>query len=281
MGIIKNSFLVNKFADAIWMMKPDRLRTLSTFLLSRINNPEELSKSLNSLQLSEKKDSNIEVQVVGKTAILNIEGMLVPKCSWLDSMCGMTSTLELCMKFNELSEDSRIDKIINYFDSPGGEVTAIMEFAEAVYNSKKEVVTFTDTEMCSAAYYIGAASSKIVCLPSANIGSLGVYATLAKVEQPINKAENAGSVSNKVTVTFIQAGSNKLFGNPLVEITPEEKEYFQSRVNSNYERMVSNIAKYRGVSIDEVKQTEGSHYEAVDSPKWMYDTLANYQELFN
>ena len=270
-----NSFLMSKFTEAVWMLKPERLRIISNVLSSRFN---DIDKSLNLLQLQDKKESTVKVERVGSTAILNIEGIMVPKCSWIDAMCGMTSTLELSMMFNELEDDNKVSDIVLYFDSPGGECTAIMEFAESVRNCSKHVTTFTDTEMCSAAFAVGSAADKIICMPTSTIGSIGTYIGLAKYESFTEPASE--SIGNKLNFVFLQAGNNKLFGNPHIAITEEEKSYFQSKVDSNYERFTKSVARYRNVSVEEVINTEGSHYEAIDAPEWMYDVLADYRELF-
>lgn len=277
MEIIKNSFLINKFSDAVWFIKPERLRTMSSFLLGRVNDPEKMDKSLALLQLEDKKKSAINIQREGSTAVLNIEGVMVPKCSWLDSMCGFISTLELNMKFNELLEDNSVREIILYFDSPGGETTAVMEFAETVYSARNEKVikTFTDTCMCSAAYFVGSASSEIICTPSAVIGSIGVYISLVKY---IGNELTDGD-GDKFQVHYIQAGDNKLFGNQFTELTETEKNYFQTAVDKMYDKFVSHVAKYRGVDKQIVIDTQGSHYDAADAPEWMVDTLADYKHL--
>ena len=284
METFKNSFILNKFSEAIWLMRPDRLDNMIKFLLHRMNDSEEITKSLNLLQMEDKKNSLINVQMSGSTAILNIEGVMVPKCSWIDSICGFVSTLELNMKFQELVEDPMVSKIVNYFDTPGGETTAIMEFAESVYSArnKKEIVTFTDADMCSAGYWVGSSSSKVVCTPSSTIGSIGVYIGLFKYEGKslTNGAYADGVPGDKINVTFIQAGDNKLFGSPYIEISEAEKTYFQEKVDRNYNTFVSSVSRNRGVSEEEVKNTKASYYDAANAPEWMYDILADYNYLF-
>lgn len=271
-NLVKNSFIINKFSEAVWLMKPDRLKTMSDFIVNRINDFDELYKSLNLVQLQEKPSSLIDIQYEGSTAILNIEGVMVPKCSYIDSICGYVSTLEINRAFDDLVDDSRVERIILYFDSPGGEATAIGEFAEVVYEARneKEIITFTDTDMDSAAYWVGSAASKIVALPSADIGSIGVYMGIIKFK------ENSFS-----EVIFMQAGDNKLFGSPYTGISDKEKAYFQEKVDNTYSKFVSAVSKYRNVSEEDVKKTQGSYYNAADAPEWMYDVLANYNYLFN
>ena len=261
---IGNSFLLQHFLNTVWVIHPERLKTMTEFLLKKAS---DINGSLNLLQFEDKGTEESIVQRNGSTAILNIEGVLVSKASWLDTICGFTSTLALHNQFNELVEDPKIKRIVLYLDSPGGESTGIPEFAESIFQArnKKEIVAFTDVFMCSAAYWIGSAAEQLIVTPSSIIGSIGVYYSVLK-----EKAEKAF-----YDVHIIQAGKNKLFGSEEIAISDEEIAYFQERVNSNYELFTNAVAKYRNVSQEEVKKTEGSWYDSIDAPKWMYNELGN------
>ena len=258
-------------------MRPDRLETMTNVLLNKFNNIEEYNKSLNLTQLKDKDENVASVRREGTTAILQIEGVMVPKCSWLDSMCGFVSTIDLNNKFNELIEDNSVDRIINYFDTPGGEVTGILEFAETVFQArnKKEIITYTDTDMCSAGYWVGSASSKLVTTPSSCIGSIGTYLGILKYETTTDP-----HTGDQYKMHFFQAGDNKLFGSPYTDITEQEKAYLQDIVNLNQDKFNEAVSRYRGVSEQQVIDTQASHYQAADAPSWLYDVLADINYLF-
>ena len=262
---IGKSFLIQHFMDTLWMIRPDSLRNMTEVLLKKAS--EGYGGSFDLLQAEPKADKAGLVQRVGSVAILNVEGVMVPKASWLDSLCGFISTIELHNQFNILVNDPSVQRIVLYFDSPGGSSTAIFEFAESVFNARsiKEIVSFTDTCMCSAAAAVGFAADQVVATPSATIGSIGTYITLIK-----DKPE-----SQDYDIHFIQAGDNKLFGSPSVPLSNDEVSFFKDMVDKHYELFTSNIAKFRNVTQDEVKATKASFYGASEAPEWMYDALAD------
>ncbi len=264
MSNVGNSFLVQHFTDTVWMIHPEKLKTMTELLLKKVMDDGSLALLQANKPEGEKTDV---VQRKGSTAILNIEGVMVPKASWLDAMCGFTSTIGLHHEFNGLVEDPSVDRIINYFDTPGGSTTGIEEFAQSVFEARKvkEVISFTDVDMCSAGFYVGSAAEHIVATPSSDVGSVGVYASIIK-----EKTEG-----RDFDVHIFQAGANKLFGSPETPLTEAEKEYFQAKVDGAYETMTADIAKYMNASQEQVKETEASFYSASAAPDWMNIILGN------
>ena len=262
---IGNSFLIQHFMNSVWLIHPEKLKTMSEVIVKKVS--EDFDGSLNLLQIEPKERRPSNVQRFGQTAVLNIEGTLVPKCSWLDSMCGFVSTLSLHTQFNELVEDRTVERIVLYFDSPGGVGIGIPEFAQSIYDARgvKEVVSFTDVYMCSAAYWLGSAAENLIATPSAIIGSIGTYISLIK--------ERADKQSYDVHI--VQAGDNKLFGNPQTPLTEEEINYFQEKVNQNYETFTDSVAQFRNTTQEAVKDTKAGYYASADAPEWMYTELGD------
>jgi len=263
----KKSYILNYFNDSVWLIRPQRLQLISNVLLNRFND----SELLNLVQLEPKEHKINFIQRHNNIGILNIEGVLIPKASWLDTFCGFVSTLELKTQFLSLLNDKSVDKIVLYIDSPGGVSTGILEFAETIYQNRniKEIISFTDVDMCSAAYWIGSAALKIVVSPSSEIGSIGSYIALIKEK----------AVSRDFDVYYIQAGDNKTFGNPDIPITESERAYFQLKVDQNNNDFVNAISKYRNIDIQTIKDTKASYYTSNVAPTWMYDELADVEYI--
>lgn len=270
--VIGNSFLIQHFMNSVWLIHPEKLKTMTEVLVKKAT--EDMDGSLNLLKLEPKEQKPAYVQRVGRIAVLNIEGVLVPKASWLDTLCGFVSTIELQNQFETLVADPTIERIVIYLDSPGGISIAIPEFANAIYEarSEKEIVAFTDYYMCSAAYWLGAAAEQLVVTPSSIIGSIGTYISLIK-EKP---------ETNEYDIHIIQAGENKLFGSPDTPLTDDEITYFQQKVDQHYETFTETMAQYRNISQEEIKNTKASYYTSgEDAPNWMYDTLADVHHVLS
>lgn len=261
---IGNSFLIQHFMNSVWLINPEKLYTMTEIVVKKVI--DDYDGSLNLLQVEKKEKKSYYIQIVDDIAVLNIEGMLVPKASWLDAMCGFSSTLELHSEFKNLVNNDKVKRIVLYFDSPGGVSTGIYEFAQSIYaaRDKKEIVAFTDVDMCSAAYWLASAAEKIVVTPSSEIGSIGTYISIIK-EKP----------NKDYDIHIFSAGENKLFGSPNTSLTEEESNYFKEKVNKNYEEFTLAVAKFRNVSQEDVKNTKASYYTSKDAPEWMYDILAD------
>ena len=275
---IGNSFIIQHFSNAVWTIHPEKLKTMSELIVKKFNNLTSKDLSLHEINeslelIQNKKERDYLVQREGKIAILNIEGVLIPKASWLDAMCGFVSTFALHVKFKELMEDGSVEKIVLYFDSPGGEVTGVPEFTETIYQArdKKEVIAFTDYTMTSGAFYLASAASKIVATPSSVIGSIGVYMALIK-EKPEDSLYD---------VHYIQAGDNKLFGASDIPVSNEEIEYFREKVDKTYDNFVKAVSKNRNISEESIKNTKASFYDSADAPSWMVDVLADAEYVLD
>jgi capsid assembly protease len=111
----------------------------------------------------------------GSTAIINICGALDYKYdfwSWLfDSSC----YVGIINSVNAAVNDNSIKKIVLCIDSPGGGFHGNVECANAIFAAKdsKEVVAVVDPMAASAGYWLASQASRIVCIESGWVGSLG------------------------------------------------------------------------------------------------------------
>ena len=91
-----------------------------------------------------------------------------------DQACGPRGTKSVMQKLNRLSNESGCKGVVLDIDSGGGQVSGTPELHDAILNFSKPIVAYTDGYMCSAAYYIGAATNHIVANKRADhIGSIG------------------------------------------------------------------------------------------------------------
>jgi ClpP class serine protease len=90
--------------------------------------------------------------------------------------------------------------------------------------SKKATVSFTDTEMASAAYWIGSQADRVVATPSATVGSIGVYMAFADV----SKAYESMGVKMEV----IKSGTLKGAGIEGTSLSEGQRADLQEQVNA-------------------------------------------------
>ncbi len=116
--------------------------------------------------------------VRGGVAIIPIAGVLFRRADAFEELCGGASaTYAAIMKDLQAAlDDPQVRAIMLDIDSPGGEVDGCGELANAIFRARaqKDVVAYVGGMGASAAYWLASAASKVVCAPTAELGSIGV-----------------------------------------------------------------------------------------------------------
>ena len=88
-----------------------------------------------------------------------------------------TSIVEARQALAELVHEPRIDTIVIEFDTPGGGTDGLLEFAAELRaaRQKKAIIAFVNTQCCSAGYRLAAQCTEVICTPSGEVGSVGVF----------------------------------------------------------------------------------------------------------
>jgi ClpP class serine protease len=255
-----------------WAMSEESLLSLVNVLDVKLNDPtayKALVALTQNTKFSEQESSAWETDHFKSASgniydYIKVTGTLVPRTGSMRPYCGMVPTIQLA----NIIKSSDADTLILHLDSGGGAITGISETANLIHSlvqSGKEIIAFTDTVMASAAYWIGSACSSVVVSPSALVGSIGVYSVL-------HKADNNKSV-------VVKAGSKKAYGHPNLALTDEEVSHIQNGVNEAYTLFTSEVAMFRGASIDDIKGTEAEVYTGRNAPAFLVDHVMTLDEL--
>jgi len=188
---------------------------------------------------------------VQKIGILPLFGTIFPRANMLTEMSGATSADKFGASFAKLLDDPSIDAIILDVDSPGGQVGGIQEVADMILNARgrKPIVAVANYLMASAAYWIGSAADELIVSPSADVGSIGVFA----VHQDVSKALEEDGVK----ITIISEGKYNTTGNPYEPLSEEARAVIQESVRETYDAFVSAVARNRGAEVEAVKSGFG------------------------
>ena len=203
---------------------------------------QQLMKELEAEQVDIKAfQSSFEPQVVGSVAVIPVHGTI-----------HQSMTLQLTRSIKKAGADESISAILLDIDSPGGTVTGTPELASSILEVRKQkrITAHTSGLMASAAYWIAASADEIVATPSANIGSVGVFAAHVDLSKML---ERMG-----VKFTFIASSKEKVEGNPYEPLSKETKEFFQSRIDEHMKNFVGAIAKGRNIAKSQVKSNFGN-----------------------
>lgn len=165
------------------------------------------------------------------TAVISVSGVIY-----------FTYTQFLKAQIANAVVDDSVSEIVLDIQSPGGSVFGVQELADFIYQSRsaKKITAFANPYAASAAFFIGAAASRFVSLPSSEVGSIGVFAMHADMSGMLEQ--------DGVKITFVYAGENKIEGNAYQPLSESAKQDMQEQVDSYYQIFTGAVASYRNVS---------------------------------
>ena len=241
-----NPSLATELSSTCWAMSPETIRpTMNQIQL----NPLQIKEILHQKHLA--AEARIATQSAampaGSIAVINVTGTITSEDAWW----GETSTRDLTAQLKACMSNQSVSGILLNINSPGGSVYGTPEFASLVSAAKSKKLIWSVANACaaSAAYWIGCATSKFCCVPSGEVGSIGVWTQHSDYSAYL---ANLG-----IKTTIVQAGKYKTEGNPYNPLDETSESYMQSRINDYYSMFTSFVAKQRGVTSSIVKSGMG------------------------
>ncbi|BAF71993.1 signal peptide peptidase SppA [Sulfurovum sp. NBC37-1] len=147
-------------------------------------------------------------------------------------------------EIDKARKDDDIKGVLFNVNSPGGAVPPSIEICHAIkeLKEKKPVIAYASGIMASGSYYASIYANKIIANPGSIVGSIGV----------IMEAPNLHELMEKVGVgtQIVKQGEYKEAGTPTREWTPKEREELERLTKDTYELFVSDVAKARGLDVN-------------------------------
>ncbi len=170
-------------------------------------------------------------------AIVEMEGAIGPRIK----------ANEYGRLLRSLEQNDRIRAVVLDIDSPGGSASAsdFIYLAIKSLAAKKPVVAFIRGTGASGAYLFSCAAARIVAIPTAIIGSIGVISIRPLVYEAFDR------LGLKVNVT--KSDRLKDMGSMFREPTDEEKQKEQALVDELYGHFVDVVAEGRRLDRDAVR----------------------------
>jgi protease IV len=197
-------------------------------------------------------------------AAVPVEGTIAPADNTLGGTQPTATPEGLADALRQAGQDASVVAVVLEVNSPGGGVTASDEMHQSILdferNTGKPVVVSMGDVAASGGYYISTAADRIVAHETTLTGSLGVIIPLP------NFAEAAEKYGIKQVV--IKSGKYKDMGSSFREMTPKEREIFQSIVDEDYSEFVDVISEGRGIPEDRVRKiADGRVYSGLQAKK--------------
>ena len=146
-----------------------------------------------------------------------------------------------------LRDDTRVRAVVVDIDSPGGSAAAAeqIHLDIAKVAAKKPVVAFIRGSGLSGGYLAGCAATKVVAIPTAMVGSIGVISIRPVISELLQR------LGVKVFVT--KAGTFKDMFQPFREPTDEEQKKLQTLMDEYYDWFVDAVARTRHLEPKKVR----------------------------
>lgn len=208
----------------------------------------------------DEEDEKAATAIVGKVAIIPIEGTILPKASGLEAKCGAFSLEKFRADLKAAAANPAVESIVLNISSGGGAITGVPEAADLIASvaKVKNLVAYTGDCIGSAAYWLASQANRIYASKSARVGSVGVYLALLDV----SRAMELEVVKLEL---FKSQGAYKAMGLPGNPLSEEQRALLQAGVDKSYAQFVSYIkAKRPNVA---AKAMEGQMFDCEDAIK--------------
>lgn len=180
-----------------------------------------------------------DVTYHGNVGIIHISGIISRHADMFASFFGLGSAAieNIAKDFQSLLDNEEVKSIILDFDTPGGAITGVNELAEIIYKARgiKPIKAYVTGMACSAGYFLASACDEIIIDEMGQVGSIGVMRVVSK--------------QNEKSVIFKSSQS------PMKNIEADSelgKAEYQAKVDYLASIFIDKVAKYRGITSDEV-----------------------------
>ena len=171
-------------------------------------------------------------------AVVEMEGAIGPRIK----------VAEYVKLFRHLEESESVRAVVLDIDSPGGSAPGsnYLYLAVKSLTAKKPVIAFIRGIGASGAYMLACPATKIVAIPSAIIGSIGVISMRPMVYEALER------IGVQMTVT--KSDRLKDMGSMFREATEEERKKEQDLVDDLYDQFLEIVAEGRGMDKARAKE---------------------------
>jgi protease-4 len=170
-------------------------------------------------------------------AVVEMEGVIGPRMK-----AGEYQKL-----FRSLEENERVKAVVLDVDSPGGSASAsdLLYLSIQALAKKKPVVSFIRGTGASGSYLFSCAANRIIAIPSAIIGSIGVISMRPLLYEAMD--------SLKVKVSVTKSDRFKDMGSMFRPPTDEEVKKEQELVDDLYEQFLDVVIKGRNMTREQAR----------------------------
>jgi ClpP class serine protease len=221
-------------SGAPWAIQLDMLQTIMQ-VAQRENDLEAVLK-----ERGEPLANTRKVEMRNGVAVIHVTGPLFPRANLFNDISGAQSVELLVLDLAEAGKNPDVQSVVLVFDTPGGQVTMINEFANQIKAFDKPIVAYVVGQAASGGYWMAAAADKIVLDATALVGSVGVVTGAQK--------DNGGAIE------FVS--SNAKDKRPDIS-TDEGQKVVQTLIDDMEDVFIETVMNFRGMSREQVIDLRG------------------------
>ena len=183
-------------------------------------------------------------------AVIPVMGSLVQRASGLDAMSGLTSYGSLDSLFSQAYADPDVRGILEWYDTPGGEVAGLFALSAKLMAERggKPTLAYIDEQALSAGYLLASTADEI-WMPSTGLaGSIGSIF--------MHREQSARNAAQGYVYTLIRSGAHKAAGNPHEPLDGEALAWFQAEADRLRLMFADHVDGARGVEPGSALATE-------------------------
>lgn len=177
-------------------------------------------------------------------AIIPIEGVITTNGAGGAFSPAGASSSHITTFLKSADEDDRIEAIVLKINSPGGSAVASDEIARAVEDVNKPVIAWIREAGASGAFWIATEADHVIANRMSITGSVGVIASYLEF--------NGFLEDHNITYRKLTAGKYKDTGNPFAELTQEQAELLQEKLDRTHGFFLDDVQENRNLT-DEVR----------------------------
>lgn len=210
------------------------------------------------------------------TAIVSVVGEAINRGSWLGAQAGMVAYEAIRYQMRAAAADPLTRSIILDISSRGGEAVGCFEAAAAVRAAAavKPVVAVVDGVATSGAFALASGASRVVVIPSGQLGGIGV----AWCHVDLSQAMAAAGIKP----TILHAGRHKVDGHPFAPLPAAVRADVQARLDGFYRQFCECVAKGRGARLtaDAARRTEARVYVGAEAVRvGLADATGTFEDV--
>jgi signal peptide peptidase SppA len=275
---MKYTRILNAITQRPWAILREKGDVICQIVAARAHGvaatPDEIQAAIGAA-----RQPAVRMDTGGSIAVLPVFGTIMHRGGMMADFSGGTTIEGTRKLLRQAQTDPNVSGIILEFDSPGGTVDGVPEFAAelaAASAGPKPIMGIANTMAASAAYWLMSQLSETAIVPSGLVGSVGVYL--------MHTDWSEWDAKTGIAVTYVQYGEHKTEGHPDAPLSDETIAHWQSQVDAVGRQFVSAVATGRGVSQKVVLERFGQGrvlmpVEALDAK--MVDRIATLDEMID